>query len=401
MIFEESWRWYGPHDPISLSQIRQAGASGIVNALHQIPVGALWSVEEIQRRIDLIEKENSTSTPLKWIVVESLPVHEDIKQGKENRDELIEIYCQSIRNLARCGVRVICYNFMPVLDWLRTNVRKELPNGSTALYFHPLDLIIFDLYILKRPEATKSYDAVDIKKAQERYSNYTDQDISLLKESILMALPGDVKGFTLEKLKLGLEAYAHIDENQLRANLIYFLERVIPVAAQEGVCMAIHPDDPPWSVFGLPRVVGSQSDLEYIFSAVPDVHNGLTYCTGSLGAHQSNDLKELLLNFEERIHFVHLRSTQRNKDGSFFEANHLEGDAGLVELITIFYEISNRRQKQGKTALPMRPDHGHQMLDDLDKQYYPGYSAIGRLKGLAELRGVASAITHLKQQYNS
>ncbi len=396
MIFTESWRWYGPHDPVSLTDIRQSGATGIVNALHQIPVGDVWSVEEINKRIQMIEADNQTSTSLKWLVVESLPVHEDIKQGKPNRDELIENYKQSMRNLAQCGVKIICYNFMPILDWLRTNVSETMDDGSKALYFHPLDLVIFDLFILKRENAEEAYAPEEIAKAKERYANFTDADKKVLKESVLMALPGDVKGFTIEKLEAGIAAYSAIDDTKLRENLIYFLEQVIPVAEEEGIFMAIHPDDPPWSVFGLPRIVGTQKDLDVIFNTVSSRHNGLTFCSGSLGAGPSNNLKQIIREYADRIHFVHLRSTKRNEDGSFYEANHLEGDAGLVALVNEFHTLSKEREAQGQEPLPMRPDHGHQMLDDLDKQFYPGYSAIGRLRGLAELRGASAAVEFLK-----
>jgi len=266
MTFKESWRWYGPHDPIKLPYIKQAGATGIVTALHQIPVGDIWSKDEIKARLDLLANENDEHITLDWVVVESLPVHEDIKQGKDNRDILIANYQESIRNLASCGVKTICYNFMPVLDWLRTNVSKTMIDGSKALHFDPIDLIIFDIYILKRDNANLSYPEKDILLANKKYAGMPAGDLKILEESILMALPGDTKGFTLEKLQKGISAYAQIDKNKLRDNLVYFLQQVIPVAEEEGVYLAIHPDDPPWSVFGLPRIVGKKKDLDYIFN---------------------------------------------------------------------------------------------------------------------------------------
>jgi mannonate dehydratase len=395
MTFKESWRWYGPHDPIKLSYIKQAGATGIVTALHQIPVGDIWSKDEIKARLDLLAKENDENITLDWVVVESLPVHEDIKQGKDNRDVLIANYKESIRNLASCGVKTICYNFMPVLDWLRTNVSKTMIDGSKALHFDPLDLIIFDIFILKRDNANLSYPEKDILLAKKKYASMPASDLKILEESILMALPGDTKGFTLEKLQKGIAAYAQIDTNKLRDNLVYFLQQVIPVAEEEGVFLAIHPDDPPWSVFGLPRIVGKKEDLDFIFNKVPSNHNGFTFCSGSLGAHPDNNLVELIKKYADRIHFVHLRSTQRNTDGSFYEANHLEGNANLIQLIKEFKQIGDSRIKNGLEPLPMRPDHGHQMLNDLNSEFYPGYSAIGRLRGLAELRGATAAIEAL------
>lgn len=390
MIFEKSWRWYGPHDPVTLKTVKQAGASGVVTALHHIPVGEIWSVDEIRKRIDLLEESNKKHRfRLHWNVVESLPVHEDIKQGKETRDELIENYKTSIRNLASCGITRICYNFMPVLDWLRTNVRFELEDGSTALYYSRIDLVIFDLFILKRENARKDYDNSILEEAEKRYSQMSEKELTTLKESLLMALPGDQAGFTLEKLKKGLQDYKDLTAENLRENLIYFLKEVIPVAEENGVKMAIHPDDPPWPVLGLPRIISSIEDLEYVFTQVPHNANGLTFCSGSLGASASNDLEEILTRFYDRIHFVHLRSVQRERNSVFYEANHLEGNADILKLMKKFYELQKKNQRE---ALPMRPDHGHEMMDDQGKKFYPGYSAIGRMRGLAELRGLEFAL---------
>lgn len=389
-IFEQSWRWYGPNDPVNLTDIKQAGANGVVTALHHIPVGEVWSIDEIEKRKSLLEESNKNfSFPLHWNVVESLPVHEHIKQGKPDRDEYIDKYKKSLRNLGKSGINRVCYNFMPVLDWLRTNVKYRLEDGSTALLHNLEDLIIFDLYILKRENASKDYDAELLEKARDKYSEMKAEELEILKKSLLMALPGDEKGFTLEKLRKGLEDYKDISAEELRGNLVYFLSEVIPVAEEVGVKMAIHPDDPPWSVLGLPRVVSRASDLEYIFKEVPQNANGLTFCSGSFGALKENNLPEIISENYERIHFVHLRSVQREANSRFYEANHLEGSADMYKLVRTFYELQNKHNRE---PIPMRPDHGHEMLTDQEKKYYPGYSAIGRLRGLAELRGLEFGI---------
>lgn len=389
-IFEQSWRWYGPNDPIGLNAIKQAGANGVVTALHHVPVGEIWTVDEIRKRKDLLAKSNQeNSFPIHWNVVESLPVHEHIKQGRSGRDELIENYKQSLRNLGKEGINRVCYNFMPVLDWLRTNVNFKMQDGSTALLHDKKDLIIFDLFILKRENAEEDYDPEMVNEAKKRYSEMTTKDLEILKNSLLMALPGDEKGFTLDKLKKGLKDYENISAEELRENLIYFLNEVIPVAEEAGAHMAIHPDDPPWSVLGLPRVVSTQEDLEYIFESVPQKQNGLTFCSGSLGALGENDLPGIISKFYDRIHFVHLRSVQREENARFYEANHLEGSAGMFDLVKTFYDL---KIEHGRGPIPMRPDHGHLMLGDQGRDYYPGYSAVGRLRGLAELRGLEFGI---------
>lgn len=390
MIFEQSWRWYGPQDSVSLEAIKQAGASGVVTSLHHIPIGEVWRGEEIKKRISLLEESNKKFPfQLNWNVVESLPVHEAIKQGKPERDKLIENYCKSLVNLAENGIRTICYNFMPVLDWLRTNVKYELEDGSTALQHDRVDLIIFDVYLLERGGAEKDYPKEMFLEAKKRFKKMDQSTLTNLKESLLMALPGDEKGFTIDKLRRGINDYKDINDEELRNNLIYFLKKVIPVARKYEVNLAIHPDDPPWPILGLPRVVSKFEHLEYIFKEVQATNNGLTFCSGSLGASDENDLSMIIKRFYKRIHFVHLRSVERDKSGLFYEANHLEGSAEMFELVKTFYDC--KRQFDGK-ILPMRPDHGHQMLDDLDKITYPGYSAIGRLRGLAELRGLELGI---------
>ncbi|HAJ80928.1 MAG: mannonate dehydratase [Zunongwangia sp.] len=389
MIFEQSWRWYGPNDPVKLATIKQAGAHGVVTALHQIPVGEIWTKEAIKERISQIEESNRLhSFKLHWNVVESLPVHEFIKQGRPERDQLIENYKESIKNLAACGVKTICYNFMPILDWLRTNVRYELEDGSTALLHDMVDVVIFDVYMLQRENAEQSYSDDILMRAKAKYESLSDHEIAVLKQSLLMALPGDKDGFTIEKLKNGLKQYDGISREQLQENLIYFLTEVIPVAEELNVVLAIHPDDPPWPVFGLPRIVSTAEDLKFIFEAVPSVHNGLTFCSGSLGASEENKLTGIIETWYNRIHFVHLRSVNRVAPYHFYEANHLEGSAEMYNLIRKFYECHQKDHR----VLPMRPDHGHEMMDDQGKPYYPGYSAIGRLRGLAELRGLEFGI---------
>ncbi len=396
-IFEQSWRWYGPKDPVNLKTIKQAGATGVVTALHHIPVGEVWSLEEIQKRKTLLEESNKENPfPLHWNVVESLPVHEHIKQGKGNKATYIENYKQSLINLGKSGITRVCYNFMPVLDWLRTNVRYQLEDGSTALLHDLEDLIIFDLFILKRENAEGDYNAKLVERAKSRYPQMAEAELARLKESLLMALPGDQKGFTIEKLRQGLESYKGISAEELRENLVDFLKEVIPVAEEAGVNMAIHPDDPPWPVLGLPRVVSNADDLDYIFSRVPQKANGLTFCSGSFGASEKNDLPQIIRTYYDRIHFVHLRSVQREADSRFYEANHLEGSAQMYKLVRTFYDC---QKEHSNLPIPMRPDHGHQMLDDLEKTTYPGYSAIGRLRGLAELRGLESGVVNsLKNQ---
>lgn len=384
MIFmEQTMRWFGPHDAVSLRDIRQAGCTGVVTALHQIPVGEVWTIEEINRRKKMIEDAG-----MSWTVIESLPVHEDIKKKSGRYAEWIENYKVSLRNVAACGLKVVTYNFMPILDWLRTDVSYVLPDGSRALYFKKDAFVAFDLFLLKRPHAEKDYTPEQIKTAREYFDSVSDEERKSLFRNILLGLPGSDDAFTPEQVLSALKAYENIDAPTLKKNLQHFLNEVVPVAEASGLKMAIHPDDPPFSVLGLPRIVCTEKDVEELLQAVPSVANGLCFCTGSYGAREDNDLVGMIRRFGDRIHFLHLRNTKRDLNGNFFEAAHLEGDADMSSIVKEVLLLMNRT----KVSIPMRPDHGHQMLDDLNKKTYPGYSAIGRLKGLAELRGLERGI---------
>lgn len=393
-------RWFGPHDPVSLNAIRQAGCSGIVTALHQIPVGDVWPIEAIKERQQLIEAENDRYSPLKWLVVESLPVHEAIKKGLPERELYIENYRTSLRNLAVCGIQTVCYNFMPVLDWSRTKLDYELPDGSKALRFVWEDFAAFDLCILKRPNAEADYSETTIANAKKRFKAMTDAEKAELQNTVLLGLPGSEEAFELATFQGLLNNYAAIGDAELRANLYYFIQQVAPTAAEVGINLCIHPDDPPMPLLGLPRVVSTEQDIEQLYAAYDHSANGLTFCTGSLGVRADNDLVRIVERFGNRIHFIHLRTTKREaQDGPsqpriFHEAAHLEGDVDMYAVIKALLKEQKRRTEQadGASSIPMRPDHGHQMLDDLHKKTYPGYSAIGRLKGLAELRGIELAI---------
>lgn len=399
MTFTHTMRWFGPNDPVSLMHIRQAGCTGIVTALHQIPVGEVWSAEAIQQRIQLIEADNHRYTPLTWEVVESLPVHEDIKKGFPSREHYIENYKVSLRNLAACGIKTVCYNFMPVLDWSRTNLHYEMPDGSLALRFVWEDFALFDLYILKRPNAESDYNPEVQEAAKRKLEGMTEEEIATLQNTVLLGLPGSNEAFELATFQGLLNNYKHIGDKELRENLYYFIQQVAPVAEEIGVNLCIHPDDPPKSLLGLPRVVSTEADLAQLMNACEVRANGITFCTGSLGVRADNDLPKMIERFGDRIHFVHLRTTKREDNPlNFHEAAHLAGDVDMYEVVKAFVIEGKRRKEKGKkdTQIPMRPDHGHQMLDDLNKtgkdQSYPGYSAIGRLKGLAELRGLEIAI---------
>ena len=387
---KESFRWYGPQDAVPLSAIRQAGATTIVSALHDVPNGAVWSVDAIKRLQTLIQNAG-----LKWAVVESVPIHEDIKQRIGDYERYIENYKTTLKNLASCGIYTVCYNFMPVLDWTRTHLYKTLVDGSTALSFEIDALRAFDLYVVKRNRATEDYSSPQIEAAKRYYESLEEIEVKSLTKSIIAGLPGAEEGYTMEEFNQRIEAYSHLDQDTLRSHLIQFLAAIIPTAEACNVKLCIHPDDPPHSLFGIPRVVSTASDIEALFSAVPSLNNGLTFCTGSFGVRADNDLLEMFINHAERIHFLHFRSTQRDEKGNFFEANHLEGDVDMYAMVKAALQEEKRRKAIGRIdwEIPMRPDHGHQMLDDLNKTTNPGYSAIGRLRGLAELRGLALGIS--------
>lgn len=393
---EQTWRWFGPEDVIQLPHIRQAGATGVVTALHQIPYGVVWSVEEIEARKALIAADPSLG--LRWSVVESLPVHEAIKVGEGDLDPLFENYRQSLRNLARCGIGTICYNFMPVLDWARTELAHPLPGGGTALRFNAHEFAAFDCFMLERPGAEDEHGPEMLAKARAWFDRASESDKRKLLANIMAGLPGAFDRYDIPGLRGILARYREVTPERLRENLARFLREVIPVAEEVGIRMAIHPDDPPRPLLGLPRIVSNAGDLGLITEAVDSVANGVTLCSGSLGAGPANDVPAIARRFARRIHFAHLRNVAKEPDGSFMEADHLGGDTDMVALVQVLLEEQKRRRDEGdpRWRIPMRPDHGHELLDDVGKPTHPGYPAIGRLKGLAEMRGVMVATAALR-----
>ena len=393
---EQCWRWFGPDDVVTLAQARQAGATGIVNSLHQIPYGVVWSVEEIEKRQAIVRSDKSLG--LEWKVVESLPIHESVKIGEGDLEPIFENYRQSMRNLAACGLEVICYNFMPVLDWTRTELAHKLPGGGTALRFNLHEYVALDHFMLKRKGADEGHSSEVMDKARAWFDMSSQADRDRLLSSVMAGLPGAFDRYDLPGLARILERYAGMTHDKLRANLKRFLEAIIPTAEEVGIRMCIHPDDPPRSLFGLPRICSTEEDIAFILGSVESPANGLTLCSGSLGANPKNDVPKIARRFADKIWFAHLRNVAKDPDGSFMEAEHLGGDTDMVALVDVMMAEEQRRKAAGHPhwQIPMRPDHGHELLDDVGKGSFPGYPAVGRLRGLAELRGVMTALAQVK-----
>ncbi len=397
MSLTQAWRWYGPNDIVSLSDIEQSGATCVVHALHSVPVGEVWEIEDIQRRKELIEVDQETGRKRKltWGVIESLNVHKSIRQGLDDRDEYIEKYIQSLKNLSSAGITIVCYNFMPLLDWTRTDLKFEVEDQSLALRFDWTAYVAFDLFILQRLGAENNYSDSERKKAEIYFSELNTDQVEELTDSILQGVPGTSTVLSISEFKELLESYSEIDEETFRENFVYFLERVIPEAEKLGIKMCCHPDDPPFNLFGIPRIVSTEKDLKWLVESVTSPSNGITFCSGSLGPNKANDLPKIISELGSLIHFVHLRNVQREEGKSFFEANHLEGSVDMFAVMQGLVVESKRRASVGRkdASIPYRPDHGHQMLDDLNKEIpFHGYSAIGRLRGLSELRGLELGI---------
>lgn len=383
-FMQQTMRWFGPDDTVQLSDIRQAGCTGVVTALHQVPVGEVWTIDAINERKGLIE-----AAGMNWTVIESLPVHEEIKKRSGEYEKWISNYKESLRNVAACGLKVVTYNFMPILDWLRTDIGYELPTGAKALYFNRVAFVVFDWLLLQRPGAAEDYSQAELDAATARFATMSETEKKQLFNNAMLGLPGSKESFTREQVLAALDTYKDISAAQLKENLFSFLREIIPVAEEAGVKMAIHPDDPPYSILGLPRIMSKAADVADLVAAVPSPANGLCFCTGSYGARADNDIVAMLKQHADRVHFLHLRNTKRDENGNFYEAEHLGGDTDMFAVVKEVWNIMQRRQ----ISLPMRPDHGHELLDDLRKKSYPGYSAIGRLKGLAELRGLEYGIS--------
>jgi mannonate dehydratase len=388
---EQTWRWFGPNDPVTLAHVKQAGATGIVSALHQHYRGEVWPAADIAERRAMIENAG-----LRWSVVESIPVPNAIKLGGPAAAEAIGAFTETMRRLAQAGVQTICYNFMPVVDWTRTELRHPMPSGGLALRFDMVGFVAYDVFVLERPDAAQDYAADLVARAQDYITALSGDQIARLESTIIAGLPGSEDSHDRAGIAAVIARYADTSPDDLRANLTAFHKAIIPVAKEHGLRMCIHPDDPPFPLFGLPRVVSTRTDYQALFDAVPERENGITFCTGSLGARRDNDVPALLRAFADRVHFVHLRNVTTEDDGSFVEDDHLAGDTDMVTILHILVQEEARRRAQGRfdSDIPFRPDHGHLLLDDQDKETQPGYSAIGRLKGLAELRGILTALTH-------